>query len=104
MLNTISIRLEPNTGFTGSITISGLTGTATADDSALAVTSSSNAIAQTGIWSQSGTLVVAGTGMVPGGVYNFSFTLKNPTAPQESPIIQIEGYGSPCPCPLAPKP
>jgi hypothetical protein len=92
--NTLTVSLTANFNLaTGSkVTISGLTGSQTADSGSLTVSSTSNLLGTSGAWTQaSGQLVLtaASGGTASGTVCVVTFVLYNPAAAQASPAVSV---------------
>jgi hypothetical protein len=110
-LNLIVVTLVSNIALTqtagSQVSITGLTGSATADNAAMSITDiacipsvetcASNTF-DAGVWTQaSGTLVLqvaTGQTMLAGRKYIFSFTLSNGAVAQASPAVSVHGSGS----------
>ena len=92
--NTLRVSLTANFNLaTGSnVTITGLTGSQTADKENLSVSSTSNLLGTTGAWTQaSGQLVLtaANGGTTSGTACVVTFVLYNPNVAQESPAVSV---------------
>jgi hypothetical protein len=92
--NTLRVSLTANFNLaTGSkVTITGLTGSQTADTGNLAVSSTSNLLGTTGAWTQaSGQLVLtaASGGTASGTACVMTFVLYNPDVAQASPAVSV---------------
>ena len=94
-VNTLTVTLEAtyNLEEGSTVTISGLTGSQTADTAGLGVTSTGGRLGSSGEWSQSeGRLVLraASGGTKAGTACVVTFALTNPSTPQSSPPVSVE--------------
>jgi hypothetical protein len=93
-INTLTATLLASMTFgSGStVTISGLTGSQTADTATLAVNSTSNCFRAEGVWTKmSGQLVLTASGIVSAGKpVVVAFSLINPATRQRSPRVMVE--------------
>jgi hypothetical protein len=91
--NTMTVTLTANYNLaTGStVTITGLTGSQTADSAGLAVTSSPSVLAATGDWKQNtGILVLTAASQATSGTpFVVTFILTNPATAQPSPAVSV---------------
>ena len=92
--NTLTVTLTANYHLAGgsTVTISGLTGSQTSDNTSLSVTSSNGDLGSTGAWTQStGQLVLtaASGGTTAGTACEVSFTLTNKASTQTSPAVSV---------------
>jgi hypothetical protein len=100
--NTFTVTLTANYNLAASskVTITGLTGSQTADSASLAVTSSPSVLEPTGDWKQTtGTLVLTAASQAASGTaYVVTFTLTNSATAQSSPAVSVSatlaGVGS----------
>jgi len=87
---TLTVNYDLKSGST--VTILGLTGSQTADNTALAVTSTNHFLGTHGAWTKAtGKLVltVAGTGTVAGSFCEVTFALQNTAGEQASPTVHV---------------
>jgi hypothetical protein len=93
-INTLTVNLMTDVTFgSGStVTISGLTGSQTADTATLAINSTSNCFRAAGVWTKvSGQLVLTASGLVSAGKpVVVTFSLINPATKQTSPRVMVE--------------
>jgi len=92
--NTLTVTLATNYNLTGEsiVTITGLTGSQTANTASLAVKSTSSCLGATGLWTQStGPLVLAAAsaGTTSGIACTVTFSLANPASAQSSPAVSV---------------
>jgi trimeric autotransporter adhesin len=92
--NTLTVSLTADFDLaTGStVTITGLTGSQTADSASLTVTSTDGRLGTSGAWSQSSgqlVLTAASVGTVSGTACEVTFSLTNPDSAQASPAVSV---------------
>ena len=88
----LSLAINYNLATGSTVTVTGLTGSQTADSASLAVTSTGNRLGTSGAWTRtSGTLVLtaASGGMEVGNDYEVTFVLTNPLSAQASPAVSV---------------
>jgi len=92
VVNTLTVSLKSNCDLRAgsTVTISGLTGTATRDVGSLAVIDPAGGFDASGSWLQaSGNLTLLSTGTSVDTVYVFTFDLRNPRGEQSSPAVSV---------------